>query len=544
MHSPEGAMTTSTTLDLGRAAYAEQRWIDAVDHLTDADKAGGLPAQDLERLSTAAILIGHASDGIDTLTRAHEGFLTIGDVASAARCAGWIGINLMDLGEQARSAGWIARAQRLVQENPEFGSLEGFLLALQGLGELFAGDAESSARTFDQVAEFGERFRDPDLMALGRLGQGRTRISLGRTDEGLALLDEVMVAVTAGELSPIPSGIIYCAVIGACQLAFDPRRAQEWTAALDHWCGAQPDMVPFSGACQMHRAELYVLHGAWADALVAAQVAQERFRRGDTHAAYGAFYHQGEVQRMRGEFDTAEESYHQANKSGFEPQPGLALLRLAQGKTQLAQTLIRRAVDGVDVGTRRQLLPALVEIELAARGGADELIATSQASSMPMVQAIADQAAGAVLLVEGDASNALRKLRRAWNLWRELDAPYEAARCRVLAARACRALGDEDSASMELEAAREVFLDLGAGPALVEVDALSHTETAGAVGPLTAREIEVVRLVSAGKSNRVIAVELYLSEKTVARHISNVFSKLGLTSRAAATAYAYEHGLV
>ena len=542
-------MTSSVALDRGRKSYAAHRYTDAVNALTDADQQGGLPASDLEWFGTAAVLIGRPTDGIDTLTRAHEEFLREGDVTGAARCAAWIGLHLMDLREPARSSGWFARAQRLVHEEPDPSSVRGLLLVPQALGALYSGDAESAARAFDEVAALGERFRDSDLAALGRLGQGQAHIMLGQVNAGLVLLDEVMVAVTAGEISPIPAGIIYCAVLQSCHLAFDLRRAREWTAALDRWCNDRPDMVAFSGQCQMHRAELFCLHGAWTSALEAARVAQDRAQRGDRDALYGAYYQQGEVQRLRGEFDAADTSYSQANQTGFEPQPGLALLRLARGKAQLAQSLIRRAVDGADPATRRRLLAAVVEIELAAgdptaaREGADALAALCEEDAMPLLQAYADQSVGAVLLAEGEAGGALNRLRRARTLWLELDAPYEAARCRVLIARAWRALGDEDAALMEFEAARATLVDLGADPALAELDALLH-ETTGPAGPLTTREIEVVRLVAAGMTNKAIASALFLSEKTVARHVSNIFAKLGLSSRAAATAYAYEHGLV
>jgi DNA-binding CsgD family transcriptional regulator len=373
---------------------------------------------------------------------------------------------------------------------------------------------------------------------------------LGRADEGLRLLDEAMVAVTAGEISPIPSGIIYCAVIDACHLAFDVHRAQEWTTALDRWCQAQPDLVPFSGQCRARRAELYVLHGAWSEALEAARIAQERLRLGDRDALFGAHYQQGEVERLRGDLDAAEESYRRANESGYDPQPGLALLRLARGNARSAQSSIRRAAGDADPATRRRRLPAQVEIELAAgdvaaaRACAEELTALSRSSPMPVVQAVVHQADGNVLLAEGDAGGALRQLRRAWALWMDLDAPYEAARCRVASGRACRALGDEDSAVMELEAARAVLLELGAGPELAALDEMSADRSARVGSGLTPREVEIVRLVSTGMTNRLIAHELFLSEKTVARHLSNIFTKLGLPSRAAVTAYAYEHGLV
>ncbi|HEU4808371.1 MAG TPA: LuxR C-terminal-related transcriptional regulator [Homoserinimonas sp.] len=544
---PEVIMTLSADLDRGRTAYAEHRWSDALSALTQADQDGGLPAQDLEHASTAALLTGQETIGIDTATRAHEAFLASGDLASAARCAGWIGMYFLGTGDGARASGWLARAKRVLQANPEPCSVDGFLLIPAALGALYGGEAEGAARLFDEAFAAGERFHEPDLVALAQLGQGQAKIALGELSEGLSLFDEVMVAVTAGEVSPIPAGIIYCAVIGNCHLAFDLHRAQEWTMALDHWRAARPDMVMFSGQCEAHRAELYLLHGAWSDALEAARAAQARYRRGDRNAVYGAWYQQAEVQRLRGELDAAEESYRQASQGGYEPEPGLALLRLAQGKIKLAQAMIRRSGDTVDPATRRRLLPGLVEIELAAgdiaaaRLAADELAAIASIAAMPMMQAMADQCEGAVLLEEGDARGALSKARRAWRLWQELDAPYEAARCRVLAALACRALGDEDSALMELETARAVFVELGAAPALAETYASPLAEV---TGPLTPRELEVLRLVAAGKTNRVVAAELYISEKTVARHLSNMFTKLGLSSRAAATAYAYEHGMV
>lgn len=309
-------------------------------------------------------------------------------------------------------------------------------------------------------------------------------------------------------------------------------------------------MVMFTGQCEAHRAELFGLHGAWDEALTAARVAQERVRLGDWTGRFGAWYQEAELHRLRGAFDAAETAFHRAAESGYPPQPGLALLRLAQGRARPAQALIRTAVEQADPATRRTLLAAVVEIELAvgdvtaARAAADELEAATPADAMPMMRAISAQADAAVRLEEGDPEGALERLRSAWATWLELDAPYEAARCRVLAARARRALADEDTAAMELEAARTVFVELGAAPDVLRVDALRRGTAGRAPVALSPREVEVVRLVAEGKTNRTIAGELYLSEKTVDRHLSNVFAKLGISSRAAATAYAYEHALI
>jgi DNA-binding CsgD family transcriptional regulator len=545
----EAGVSAESGIDQGRSAFQEQRWTEARENFRDADRRGGLPAADLERLATAEILTGSTSTGVDTLTRAHEEYLVVGDVESAARCAGWMCMQLMFLGEPARARGWLARGQRLVDELAEPCSVLGLLLIPEGLGKLYGGDPAGALQAFSRVSEFGQRFHDKDISALGLLGTGQATLMLGHPDQGLKLFDEAMVAVTAGELSPIPSGIIYCAVIGNCHLAFDLERALEWTAALDRWCGARPDMVPFSGQCQSHRAELFRLHGAWAEALMAAAAAQGLSAKGDPQALYGGYYQQGEVERLSGKLDDAEASYRQAARTGYEPQPGLALLRLARGNSEQAQAMIRRAAEAADIATRRHLLPALVEIELAAadteaaRRGADELEAFARECPMPMVRAAAAQATGAARLAAGAAAGAVQPLREAWRLWQELGVPYEAARCRVLIGTACRALGDEASAVMDFEAAHTEFLDLGAAPAAAWAASLMRSASEAGAGPLTPRETEVLRLVASGAGNRAIAAELYLSEKTVARHISNIFLKLGLQSRAAATSYAYEHGL-
>lgn len=542
-------MTSSAPIDQGRTAYAEHRWRDAYDALTAADLDLGLEAPDLERLATTLLLLGRDSEGIDVATRAHEAFIEVGDWAGAARSATWIGVYLGGRGDDALANGWFARAHRIADAEPAGASAGPLLLVADGLDRLYSGDAAGAAEAFAAAYSSGRRFGDPDAAALAQLGEGQARIMLGRPG-GLALLDEAMVAVTAGEVSPVAAGVVYCSVIGTCHLAFDVRRAQQWTVALDHWCGERPDMVMFTGQCQAHRAELFGLHGAWDEALAAARVAQARARLGDWTGIFGAWYQEAEVHRLRGEVDAAETAYHRAAESGYPPQPGLSLLRLAQGRPRLAQSLIREAVERADLATRRSLLAAVVEIELgagdvpAARVAADELEAATLADAMPMMRAISASADAAVRLEEGDAENALERLRTAWSTWLELDAPYEAARCRVLAARARRALADEDTAAMELEAARGVFAELGAAPDVVRVDALARGATGRGPAALTPREVEVVRLVAEGRTNRAIAGELYLSEKTVDRHLSNVFAKLGVSSRAAATAYAYEHALI
>jgi DNA-binding CsgD family transcriptional regulator len=543
-------MDRADQLEGGRDAYARQAWGDAFARLSAADKESPLEPEDLELLGVAAGLLGRDEDTADIGARAHHEYLGRGDVPRAARIAFWIGMSLLNRGEMARGGGWIARARRLLDDEQLDCVEQGFVLVPLALQAMSQGDAAAAYAAYEQAGKIGDRFGDPDLMALSRLGRGECLIHLGQIAEGVAWLDEVMVAVTAGEVSPFVTGIAYCAVIAAYQEIFDLRRAQEWTAALSRWVESQPDLVPFRGQCLVRRAQIMQLRGAWPEAVGMAQRASE-FVAGQPDVAGAAFYQQAELHRLRGEFAEAEEGYRRASEWGQSPQPGLAQLRLVQGQVEAASAAIRLAVDEAhDRVSRARLLPAFVEIALAANDGqaaraaADELYAFAADLDAPLLGAMSAHAQGAVLLGEGDARGALDVLRRAWKTWQELEAPYEAARVRALIGLACRELGDEDTGAMELDAARRVFQQLGAKHDLARVEELSRKTALKAAGGLTAREVEVLRLVAAGKTNRAIAEKLVISEKTVARHVSNIFTKLGLSSRSAATAYAYEHDVV
>jgi DNA-binding CsgD family transcriptional regulator/tetratricopeptide (TPR) repeat protein len=536
----------------GREAARGRAWADAYGALSLADRSSPLAGEDLEQLAIAAYLVGRADDCLGALRRAQEVHAAAGDRRRAARCAFWLAFHLIDRGELAQASGWLARASRFLEQEEQECAEHGYLQLPAAFQQMDAGDYRAALGTFANATEIGRRAGDAELVTLGLHFQGRVLVWEGRVREGMVLLDEAMVAVVADEVSPPVVGWIYCSMIEACQEISDWRRAHEWTEALTAWCGRQPGMVTFTGQCLVHRAELMRLRGAWPEAAEEAKRAAERFAHAaDEYATGAACYQQAELSRVVGDFTAAEDAYQQASRWGHEPQPGLALLRLAQGQVDAAASAIRRVVaETTDRPRRAKLLAAHVEVMLAvgdlpaARAAADELTEIASGYDTQALRAVADHARGAVLLADGDAGDALVALRGAWRVLRDLEAPYEAARVRVLIGLGCRALGDEEAAAMELDAARGVFARLGAGPELSRLEALAGRAPASETGGLTVRELQVLRLLATGKTNHAIATDLVLADKTVHRHVSNIFAKLGVSSRAAATAYAYQHKLL
>ena len=532
----------------GRAAYERRDWAAAYALLGTAAAGGDLDPADIELTATVAYLVGEDAAGDEYRARSVGAWSSVGEPERAVVAACWLGMQLMLRGEQILGAAWFARAEEvLLPDDAAVG--RGWQLMPRAFEVFGVRDLEQCVEKSAEMCDVGHRHGDADLVAFGHLGSGEAAVSQGRIDEGVRHLDEAMRGVTAGEASPLAAGIVYCAVIQSCHSVFDLRRAREWTSALSRWCERQPGLVAFRGACLVHRAEIMALNGAWPEAADEAERACEALAQ--TPAAGAAHYQLAEVHRLRGELAEAELCFQEAGRWIADPQPGLALLRLAQGRTDTAVAAIRRALSGSEAwADRARLLGPYVEIMAeaadgdAVRAGADELGRMAEQVAVPYVQAAAAHALAICRLVERDADGAARAARGAWSAWQDLDAPYETARARVLTAQAYRLAGEAESAEMELDAARWVFEQLGAATELRRIRSLRARSDAGDdQGVLTRREVEVLRLVAVGLTNKSIAAELFLSEKTVARHLSNIFGKLDVGSRAAATAYAYQHGL-
>jgi DNA-binding CsgD family transcriptional regulator len=552
--SPEHASRAAEELRQGRAAIERKAWAQAYEHLSAADAVAPLHPLDLEQLATAAFLVGETDPSLKLWARAFDQHAHRRDAPRAARCAFWIVLELLNVREQAQASGWLVRAQRLLDTGDHDCPERGLLLVLAARLQAMQGAALEASATAATAAAAGERFDDPDLQAFGRLILAELQAVAGHTASATALFDEIMVAVTVGEVSPVAVGTLYCAVIAGCHAFSDIARAREWTAALSRWCSAQPELVRFRGQCLVHRAEILRLTGEWSEA--AREAAEACASANLDDPALGrfvgaAFYELAEIHRVRGDFSAAEEAYRKAAQCGRSPEPGLALLRLAQNRPDVAVASIRRVIgERLDQTARARALAACTEIMIsvrdvaAARAAASELGAIADASGARFLRALASQARGSVLLAEGEARAALADLRVGWMAWQELEAPYDAARVRVLLGLACRALGDHDTAELEFEAAGRVFRRLDARPDIERLAALARSPSRAAPPALTARELQVLKLITSGKTNRAIAHDLAISERTVDRHVANILRKLALSTRSAATAYAYEHRLV
>jgi DNA-binding CsgD family transcriptional regulator len=542
-------VTGVDVLERARVAFDRGNWDIAFEGWSAAG-TDALSAVELEDLATAAELLGRHDETVQALQRAFVCRCQARELPHAVMCAFRLAMSTATHGQPALSAGWTSRAEGLVAEIDGEGPESGWVEFLRMYRALALGAYDEAAAAADRATDIGRRHDDPDLIATGLCSKGRLALYTGRVAEGLALLDEAMVRVIAGETIPVVAGHVYCTAIEGCQEISDFGRVAEWTSALERWCAAQPGLLAFTGQCAVHRGQLMRVHGEWSAALGEFELASRRYQQvGSPDAAGLAAYEAGDVHRLRGDWQQADAAYQVAADHGYDPQPGLALLWLAQGRPDAARGALDRWLAEVRGPVHRsRLLPAAIEVLVGcgdveqARAAAGELGSLAAAFGCVSMEAMAAQASGAVEMAAGDAPGALPYLRKARQLWTRVDDPYERARTQVLTGRALAAAGDGESARRELEAARTTFRRLGAGPAADEVTVLLAPPSLP--GGLTAREVEVLRLVASGHSNAQVAAALVLSEKTVARHLSNIFGKLDVGSRTAATAYAFEHRLV
>jgi DNA-binding CsgD family transcriptional regulator len=533
-----------------RAAYAHRDWTAARDAFRAVSEVDHLPASDRYALARCHWWSGDLPACSRDLAAAHVLALEEGALDTAATAALELGLAHLLRGNEPVGSGWLARAARLAEQLPD-SPIHGYLTLVREVDFDFGdGDPADVLDAARRVEEVGRRCGDPTLVASGLAGEGRALIKNGDVAAGMALLDEAMVAVLAGEVEDTWAGNLYCATLEACHELGDLPRMARWTEAVQRWLDTMPAAVLFRGDCRVHRAQFLTLRGDWDQAEHEATRASEELASISTVNTAEAWYAVGEVRRRRGNLLAAEQAYQQANELGFDPQPGLALLRLAQGRTEAAATAIGAAMlaNSSDRMLRARLCAAQVEIavaagdpEVAARAG-EELERIVAGGATPALSAMAAAGRGAVLLATGQPERALPALREASQRWRELGGPYEAARVGVLLARDYAALDDHEAAARELDAAGAIFDRLGGAADAVRVAALrsSSPKPHG----LSERELEVLRLVAAGRSNLQIAEALVISPRTVARHMSNIFVKLDVSSRTEAARFAFDRGLL
>ena len=531
-----------------RDLHRQSRWAEACDAFLLADRGVPLGVEDLELLAECAQILGRGADAVRALDGAYHARVRAGEIDAAVTSGFWLWHALILDGEFARAAGWAARVRQLVAEHPG-GDEQGWLLVTQAYGQLAAGEYEDAARLTRRAAELGARQGVVDLFAFATTVCGRALLKAGRLAEGLSRMDEGMLPVTEGATSPRVTSMLYCSAIATCHDALELGRVREWGRSLDGWLDTLPPLHgAYFGNCRIYRSLLMRLQGSWQAARDELDAVCIELAEGYGRLVIGhAYYYLAEMHRLLGD-EEAEDAYRRASDLGEPVQPGLALLRLAQGDVGTAATGIRRALAEARSDLDRcRLLPAQVMIMLAAgeldeaKGGVEELVAISDTFPTAAMRAELEGARAAVAMAEGRPADALPLLRAASATWRELDAPYETAKVSVLIASACRDLLDEEAAVFELRAAADAFARLGARPDLRRVEGLLAPTTAA--HGLSAREIEVLRLVADGKTNQAIAAELFLSERTVDRHVSNIFDKLGVRSRTAAATFALEHRL-
>lgn len=533
------------TVQAAREAYARRDWTTAREGFR---AVGELGTEDLASLADASWWLGLVEESLQLSEQVHQRHLDAGQTARAAMVAIEIGFNQLLRGQEAVGSGWLARARRLLADEPAARE-HGYLLLVDASVALDGDDLDHAEDCAVRMQRLADAHGDVTLRSLGLFTAGQVAIRRGEVEDGLAALDEAMLPVRAGELTPEWAGNLHCQMMAVCHDLADLQRAREWTEATRRWCRGFEQAVMFTGICRVHRVQLLHAEGDWGRAEQEALEACHDLSDMNVGVVAEARYQLGDVYRLRGRFDAAEEAYRQAHALGRDPQPGLALLQLSQGRAEVAEAALEASLSvAADPLRRAPLLAARAAVALArervgeAADAADELAAVATAHRSPGWQAAACQWQGAVLVARDRPAEAAPVLREAIRRWQDLGVPYETARARVDLAQADAGLGDHDGAARELDLAVDTFSRLGAARDLRRVGARRGHR--GDRHGLTPREVEVVDAVAAGRTNREVAEHLHVSERTVARHLANVYLKAGVSSRTAAVAWARDRGLL
>ncbi|MDQ4215804.1 response regulator transcription factor [Microbacterium capsulatum] len=523
-------------------------WTGRFEELAARETA--LAPGELDDLGQAAWFIGRDDVSARAWERAHLAYLDAGDLPAAVRCVFWLGFTLSEQGQEVLSRTWMGRLYELCARPDADRRTDAFRGLCDAVVRFAEGDMDGSVRLYRAAADLAAAVGDGDLDALATMGLGHSLVKLGRVEEGFASLDRVMLMIGSGRVSDRAAGPAFCAVVAGLLARGDLERARVWTRDLGDWCDSQHGLEPFRGECTLHRATVMQLGGEWKAAAKAADQVCRSDKRVETIA--NAWYRAAELHRVAGRAAAARDAFRQAAALGREVQPGLALLHRDAGELETAWAGLSRARSSLlGPAERAEVLAAVVAVALDrgriadAHTAAEELAGCAESFDSLSMRALAAQAQGEIALREGRPAEALAKLRAAWLDWRHLDAPHQAALVRVAIGSAARAAGDEEGALLEFDAARAVLEGLGAVPDLARLERLAATTRREPADPgLSRREREVLELVARGWSNRHIAERLFLSDRTVARHVGSILSKLDVPSRSAATAYAFAHGLV
>jgi DNA-binding CsgD family transcriptional regulator len=540
-----GAVATAH-LARARELHRTSRWEAACAEYAAAEAEEPLAVEDLEAFAEAAQVSARGDEAVALLHRVFDLRVSADELDDAAQVAFWLWWALFTSNELVQASGWLKHTSRTL--GPDLATSL-WLKIPEAMFHAGTGHRSRADELLRAIVDEGQGEVVPWALSMW----GQTLIDEGRLQDGLDRLEEAMAILRTHGLSPRVTPWIYCAAVRGCCLARDFARARAWNRSMARWLDSLNSLSgAYLGNCRIYRSRLMFLNGAWPEALdEIAAVCTDL----DGYAGWvcgHAYYQLGEVRRLRGEWDAAEDAYRRAAEHGCPTQPGLALLRLAEGDVDAASAGVRRALTEVTAQPERlDLLKAAVTIYLeegkieAARDAVTEVEEITAELATPVTEAETCAVRGALALAEGDPASALPLLRRAVSTWQEQDAPHERATLNVLIGQACRALADHDGARLEFSAARETFERLGAGPDLAQLDRIVAATDAGSeINGLTRREIEILCLIARGKANRAIANELHLSERTVHRHVSNIFTKLGVDSRTAAVAYGIRHRIV